>query len=237
MNETGPSNPEHATLLRKLRASTFINMKLMADYFAVDGVSPNEGLHRLYQSRAREFGASERVSRRQEVNKEEEVKRALTSNEGFQTKAWGPMLWTVLMIVAANFPVKPEGRRVHEHYKFIKSLEYILPCGKCRDNLTKNKLYQSFSIDTHLKNRESFTKFIFQLHEEVNKLLGKKPFEGGYEGAMAQINYLRAQCSSDAKSYGGCLGAPQGRKPVQCQIRIVDAQNNLPSFSILPISS
>ena len=74
-------------------------------------------------------------------------------------------------------------------------------------------------------------------------MLGKPKFEGGYDQAMRNINFLRAQCSPPKKdeeeeaphgnSHGGCLRAKQGRKPIQCNIRIVDVNPHTPSLSIL----
>ena len=58
---------------------------------------------------------------------------------GFQTYVWGPPFWMFLHIVSLNYtPSKKAGYK-----RFLKSLQYILPCGACRVNyrrILKTKL-------------------------------------------------------------------------------------------------
>ena len=60
------------------------------------------------------------------------------SGDGMMTSVWGPPLWHSLHTISFNYPIIPtEDQRIH-YYNFYNSLQYILPCKYCRDNLVKN---------------------------------------------------------------------------------------------------
>ncbi len=53
------------------------------------------------------------------------------------------------------------------------NFKHVLPCGHCRKNFRKN--ITQLPLTNHaLKNRGNFSKWVFKLHELVNKMLGKK---------------------------------------------------------------
>ena len=95
------------------------------------------------------------------------------SGDGMLTSVWGPSLWHYLHTMSFNYPVNPTDAN-KKHYKaFITNLKNVLPCGHCRQNLKKNFRYMPLT-DKDLKDRDSFSRYIYKLHETVNKLLGKK---------------------------------------------------------------
>ena len=61
------------------------------------------------------------------------------------------------------------------YMNFIHSLKFILPCKYCRINLKRNLKETGFSIKC-MKNRETFSMFIFNLHNHINEMLGKKMY-------------------------------------------------------------
>merc|ERR1712159_433648 len=89
------------------------------------------------------------------------------------TTVWGPSLWHYLHIMSFNFPSKPTILQKNKHLEFIKNLQYTMPCKYCRINLKKNfkvlpptkKIVQS---------RDSFSRYIYNLHELINTMLDKK---------------------------------------------------------------
>ncbi len=91
------------------------------------------------------------------------------SNDGFSTLVWGPMLWQILHIISMNYPVNPTETDKDNYHNFLMSLQHILPCSMCRENLPKNLKKLNYSRK-HLKNRKTFSKFIYDLHNEVNKM-------------------------------------------------------------------
>lgn len=103
-------------------------------------------------------------------------KLLLLSKNGFSGKCWGPGLWKFLHIVSFNFPLNPTQEQKMIYYQFVQDLGKILPCKICRDNYSTNLKNVDFDIK-QFENREIFVQFIFNLHNEVNKKLGKKIIE------------------------------------------------------------
>ena len=61
-----------------------------------------------------------------------------SSNDGMLTQIWGPPLWHFLHTMSFNYPVNPTQNDKNNYRNFVLNLKHILPCGKCRKNLTKN---------------------------------------------------------------------------------------------------
>merc|ERR1712098_204379 len=89
------------------------------------------------------------------------------------TSVWGPPLWHALHCISFNYPVKPTKQDKKKYKKFITQLKFILPCKYCRLNFKKNLRTLSLT-DKALKNRNTFSRWMFNMHELVNKMLGKK---------------------------------------------------------------
>ena len=59
------------------------------------------------------------------------------SGDGMLTSVWGPGMWHYLHTMSFNYPTNPT-KQDKKHYRdFVLQLQYVLPCGKCRDNLKK----------------------------------------------------------------------------------------------------
>jgi len=121
-----------------------------------------------------------RIMRKTKKNKKNKRKRVKSytrknynSGDGMLTSVWGPSLWHYLHVMSFNYPMKPT-KQEKKHYKnFILNLRHVMPCKYCRINLRKNlKAHPLRQCD--LKNRDTFSKWVYGLHEHVNKMLGKK---------------------------------------------------------------
>jgi hypothetical protein len=142
---------------------------------------------------------------------------------GIITYIWGPPLWMFLHIISFNYPLKPSAKEKKEYYDFILSLKSILPCKYCRENVVKNLKDISFS-KSDMKNRETFSKAIYKLHNKVNKMLGKKKYKTYKEIANIYEGF-RATCDpniSKTKLEKGCKKAlyKTMAKP-KCQINVI----------------
>ena len=115
------------------------------------------------------------------------------SSDGMLTYVWGPSLWHFLHTMSFNYPVKPTCDDKKEYMRFIKSLRYILPCRYCRENLTRNLKETGFSIKD-MRNRESFSRFVYRLHNHINKMLGKKN-SIKYDEVRSRYENFRSRCS------------------------------------------
>lgn len=142
-------------------------------------------------------------------------KNHYNSDYGMITYIWGPLLWHFLHIISFNYPVNPneynkknnliDNQIQNSYYYFIFLLQFILPCKTCRDNLKKNlnSLHFFTNKSTIMKNRTTFSKFIFNLHETVNHMLNKKS-NLKYEQVRDFYEHFRADCSKKSITHKGC---------------------------------
>ena len=153
-------------------------------------------------------------------------KENYNSSDGMLTNVWGPAMWHYLHTMSFNYPVNPTNKDKLRYKQFIKQLKYVLPCKYCRINLCNNfKTNPLTNFD--MKNRETFSKYIYNLHELINKMLGKKS-NLSYETVRDTYENFRARCNIDKsdklfdfeKKEKGCLEPLYGKKS-KCVINIV----------------
>ena len=95
------------------------------------------------------------------------------SNDGMLTTVWGPPMWHYLHTMSFNYPVKPSAEDKKHYRKFIDLLQYVLPCGKCRENLKKN--FKKLPLTNEvMASRHTFSRYVYDLHELINTMLKKK---------------------------------------------------------------
>ena len=158
------------------------------------------------------------------------------SNDGMMTSVWGPSLWFFLHTMSFNFPVKPDLDTKKNYRNFIVSLQHILPCRTCRENLKKNFEKLPPTLDK-FKNRETFSRYIYDLHETVNKMLGKKS-NLSYEDVRDRFETFRAKCIVEKKksckkkkSHKGCEQPFYGKKS-KCVIKIIPHDKKEETFQM-----
>jgi hypothetical protein len=100
-------------------------------------------------------------------------KSDFSSGDGFLVSIWGPLQWTFLHIMSFNYPVNPTPEDKKHYRDYIINLQNVLPCKHCRMNL-KTNLKQMPITAAVMKNRETFSRYVYELHELVNKMLDKK---------------------------------------------------------------
>ena len=125
-------------------------------------------------------------------------KEDFESNEGMLTAIWGPSMWHFLHTMSFNYPVKPNKEQKDHYYNYLMSLEKVLPCKYCRNNYKGNLKNCKFSRRV-LRNRNTFSKFIYTLHEEVNKMLGKQSGLS-YNDVRNRYEHFRARCLNDKRA-------------------------------------
>ena len=171
-----------------------------------------------------------RRNKKNKTKKKTYSKDDYNSNDGMLTTIWGPSLWHTLHVMSFNYPVNPTEKNKRDYKRFINCLRCTLPCGKCRKNLKKN-LKELPLRHKDLKNRETFSRWIFNLHETVNKMLNKKSGLT-YEVVRDRYEHFRSRCTDDkkkkktrkkkcvVKKEDGCIVPLYGKKS-KCLIRIV----------------
>jgi hypothetical protein len=151
------------------------------------------------------------------------------SGDGMLTYVWGPALWHYLHTMSFNYPVNPTPEQKMYYRTMIETLQYTLPCGACRENLKKN-LAECKITDHVLKNRANFSRWMYRLHEKVNKMLGK---QSGltYEMVRERYEHFRARCNKEKLVEKGCTEPIMGVKS-KCVISIVPKDVECETFNI-----
>ena len=124
-------------------------------------------------------------------------KKEYSSGDGMLTSIWGPSMWHFLHIMSFNYPVNPSKEDKKNYQGFVLNLQNILPCKYCRQNLQKNFKANPLTM-TDMANRDRFSRYIYKLHEMVNKLLGKKSGLS-YCDVRERYEHFRSRCTLDEK--------------------------------------
>uniref|UniRef100_A0A6C0HZ20 thiol oxidase n=1 Tax=viral metagenome TaxID=1070528 RepID=A0A6C0HZ20_9ZZZZ len=118
------------------------------------------------------------------------------SNDGMLTTVWGPSMWHSLHSISFNYPINPTPKQKRDYMKFILNLKNVLPCGKCRKNLVNNFKRLPLTMAS-MKSRATFSLYIYELHELINDMLGKKSGLS-YDDVRERYEHFRSRCT---KSY------------------------------------
>jgi len=167
------------------------------------------------------------------------TKKQYNSGDGMLTSVWGPSMWHYLHTMSFNYPVEPTKENKHYYKEFVKNLQYTLPCKYCRINLKNN--FKAHPIkECHMKNRESFSRYVYELHELVNKMLNKKSGLK-YCDVRERYEHFRARCSNEKlklfkfnktkKKEKGCTEPLYGKK-AKCIIKIVPHEKKCKTLEI-----
>ena len=176
-------------------------------------------------------------------------KNDYASGDGFLTTVWGPMMWSYLHTRSFNYPVNPSADDKKHYRDFIISLQYVLPCKYCRMNLANN-LKKNPIQACHMENRDAFSRYIYDLHETVNKML-KKKVHLTYCQVRDRYENFRARCTQETptifsfkqiqddasttkkteKKEKGCTVPLYGKKS-KCIIKIVPQEEKQETFQM-----
>ena len=129
------------------------------------------------------------------VRKRTFKKKDYYSGDGMLTTVWGPSMWHFLHTMSFNYPIHPTAGEKKHYKEFMLNLQYILPCKYCRQNLTKN--YKAFPLRSNdMAGRESFSRYVYKLHEMVNKMLKKKSGLS-YCDVRERYEHFRSRCTDE----------------------------------------
>ena len=172
------------------------------------------------------------------------TKKDFKSGDGMLTTVWGPSLWHTLHTISFNYPVKPTLQDKKNYKRFIMDLRYVLPCKYCRMNFKKN-LKELPLTEKALKSRHNFSRWMFKMHELINKMLGKKSGLK-YCDVRERYEHFRSRCTEDKqtikvveiipknktrKKEKGCVEPLFGKKS-KCIIKIVPKEEKTPTFQM-----
>jgi len=167
---------------------------------------------------------------RNKKQKKNYTRKDFNSKDGMLTRVWGPSMWHTLHTISFNYPVHPSIQDKKNYRNFILQLKYILPCGKCRDNLRKNFKQLPLKMND-MRTRETFSKYIYNLHELINKMLNKKS-NLTYFDVRDRYENFRARCKTQQpKTEVGCVKPLKGEK-TKCVLKIVPDDENCETFQV-----
>jgi hypothetical protein len=163
------------------------------------------------------------------------TKEDYMSGDGMMTSIWGPPLWHVLHTISFNYPDKPTKEDKQNYYNFFNNVIYILPCKYCRDNLLKN--YKTNPLNkSRFKSRDTLSRWVYSLHETINKMLGKKSHLT-FGMVRERYEHFRSRCLNKTEKIGmgelGCTKSLHGIKG-KCVLNIVPNTAQIKSFNIDP---
>lgn len=148
----------------------------------------------------------------------------MSEKNGVLTTCWGSCTWIFIHSVAWAY--NPRVDR-DNYFNFFMNLGNVLPCEECRrhysQNVKKDELFRA------LESNESFFKWVYDLHNLVNKQTGVPESQWpSYELIKQKYNSFKASCSE----LPGICGST-GNKTLQKKIRVVEqfgayTEDNLP---------
>jgi len=169
-------------------------------------------------------------------------KKDFLSGDGMMTKIWGPAMWHYLHTMSFNYPVNPTNEDKKNYRDFILNLKNVLPCKYCRINLSNNFKKKPIQM-CHMKSRDTFSRYIYELHETVNKMLHKKS-NLTYCEVRERYEHFRSRCTNEKpkvftfkktttlkKREKGCTEPLYGKKS-KCVINIVPQEDRTATFKI-----
>jgi len=170
------------------------------------------------------------------------TKKDYISGDGMLTSVWGPSLWHYLHTMSFNYPVQPTLDEKKHYMNFILSMQYVLPCKYCRMNLKTNFRQLPLTIQT-MKNRETFSRYVYNLHELVNKMLHKNS-NLSYCDVRERYEHFRSRCTDESPKLfkfkkiktlktkeKGCTEPLYGKKS-KCIIKIVPQEEKGSTFQM-----
>lgn len=85
-------------------------------------------------------------------------------------KVWGPHYWFFLHTITLTYPIKPNETIKKKYYDFIQNLPLFIPIENMGNYFSK--LLDQYPVTPYLESRESFIKWMYFIHNQVNKKLG-----------------------------------------------------------------
>jgi len=159
------------------------------------------------------------------------TKKDYNAGDGMLTSVWVPPMWHYLHTMSFNYPVNPTPEDKKHYRDFVLNLRYVLPCKYCRMNLKTNLKTMPLNM-SHMASRDTFSRYVYNLHELVNKLL-KKTSNLSYCDVRERYEHFRARCTEEKpqlfkvlknktfkKREKGCTEPLYGKKS-KCVLNIV----------------
>lgn len=89
----------------------------------------------------------------------------------FPPSVWGPFFWHTIHIVALGYSKNPTYTDKKCAKEFYESLAYLIPCVICQEHYRTHLINKP--LTPYLDSRKDLLKWTIDIHNIVNKMLGK----------------------------------------------------------------
>lgn len=90
---------------------------------------------------------------------------------GISPECWGPYMWGAIHLISLGAPDQIDSASKNAYAMFFQQMPYILPCASCARHLQEN--LTNLPVEAHLQGKETLFAWSVQLHNTVNRQLGK----------------------------------------------------------------
>jgi hypothetical protein len=126
------------------------------------------------------------------LEEEEDLNKNKNYNNNLDSDKWGPKAWETLHSITFGYPNNPTPEQQKKYKMFFTLLKDVLPCCSCRENFENHLRMPSLELnDKRLQNKDSLTRWLFEMHNHVNVSLGKKLEE--YENVKIKYESMRVK--------------------------------------------
>jgi hypothetical protein len=94
------------------------------------------------------------------------------SSLSLDPKVWGPHYWFFLHTIAMTYPNHPNAITKRTYYEFVQNISTFIPV----EHMAKDfkELINEYPVQPYLDNRESFVRWVWFIHNKINKKLEKE---------------------------------------------------------------
>ncbi len=86
-------------------------------------------------------------------------------------KICGPHYWFFLHTIAMSYPIHPNAVTKKKYYDFVQNIPLFIPVESMAGEFSK--LLDQYPVQPYLDNRESFIRWMWFIHNKINKKLEK----------------------------------------------------------------
>lgn len=149
---------------------------------------------------------------------------------GLLTKIWGPPMWESIHAITFNYPENPTEDDIKHYRDVLYNFGYVLPCSYCSKSYNEYIKNSSVALTPErMKNRDTLTRWGYDLHNIVNAKLGVT-YDITYEEVKEKYESYRFKCSPTddmkcvmtAKEKSECYKKKEERHAPVINIKIIE---------------
>lgn len=111
--------------------------------------------------------------------------------------AWGSSAWTFMHVASWTYPDFPSEEDRKNMFRFMHGLARVIPCGRCRQDWAHYlDVHLPSEECAHLDSRTTFTHFLVEGHNYVNRKLGKRAYTYAEARFLYDANYTDVDSST-----------------------------------------